>query len=59
MNWLAGYRYAFLSMKIILSTFLRSYRVKSSNYKAIEDIDLFIHVVGKAKNGYKITVEKK
>ena len=59
MNWLAGYKYGLLSMKIILSTFLRSYRIKSSNYKSIQDMDLFIHVVAKPKNGYKIVIEKK
>ncbi|XP_063923982.1 cytochrome P450 4C1-like isoform X1 [Zophobas morio] len=54
-----GYKYGLLSMKIILSTFLRSYRIKSSNYKSIQDMDLFIHVVAKPKNGYKIVIEKK
>ncbi|XP_063924655.1 cytochrome P450 4g1-like [Zophobas morio] len=54
-----AYKYGLLSIKIILSTFLRSYRITSSNYKSIQDIDLFIHVVAKPKNGYKITIEKK
>ncbi|KAJ3652359.1 hypothetical protein Zmor_018333 [Zophobas morio] len=54
-----AYKYGLLSMKIILSTFLRSYKVTSSNYKSIEDMDFLIQVVARPKNGYKITVEKR
>ncbi|XP_064214497.1 cytochrome P450 4C1 isoform X2 [Tribolium castaneum] len=54
-----GYKYAMLSMKVILATILRKYRVKSSNYKSIDEVVLLIHIIAKATNGYKIVLEKR
>lgn len=48
-----------LSMKVILATILRTYRVKSSNYQSIEEVVLLIHIIAKATNGYKIVLEKR
>ncbi|XP_068914668.1 cytochrome P450 4C1-like isoform X2 [Tenebrio molitor] len=54
-----GLQYAMVSMLIMLSTILRSYKVTSSIYKRIEDIDFQHYVVAKPKKGYYISMEKR
>ncbi|XP_044260316.1 cytochrome P450 4g1-like [Tribolium madens] len=54
-----GYKYGIMSVKVLLSTILRKYTIKPSEYKKLEDIEMIISVVAKPISGYKIKLEKK
>jgi hypothetical protein len=56
--FVAGYKYAMLSMKITLSIFLTHYKVKSTEYKSIEDVGFWVKLVALPKRGCKIKLEK-
>jgi hypothetical protein len=47
-----------LSMKITLSIFLTHYKVKSTEYKSIEDVEFWVKLVALPKRGCKIKLEK-
>ncbi|CAH1380090.1 unnamed protein product [Tenebrio molitor] len=52
------HKYAMLSMKITLSIFLTHYKVKSTEYKSIEDVEFWVKLVALPKRGCKIKLEK-
>ncbi|KAJ3660056.1 hypothetical protein Zmor_011711 [Zophobas morio] len=54
-----GLKYGMMSMKAILSTILRRFKIKPGKYKSIEEIEVEFHFVGKSKDGYKVAVEKR
>ncbi|CAH1377433.1 unnamed protein product [Tenebrio molitor] len=54
-----GVKYAMLSMQFTLSTLLRQYKVTSSNYKTIQEIDFGMTIVARPKRGYIISIEKR
>jgi hypothetical protein len=59
-NWsILGVKYAMLSMQFTLSTLLRHYKVTSSNYKTIQEIDFGMTIVARPKRGYIISIEKR
>ncbi|XP_063917183.1 cytochrome P450 4C1-like [Zophobas morio] len=55
-----GSKYAMLSMKIILATIVKNYKIlETVDYKNIEDIEFYFFLVSKAKKGYRVLFEKR
>ncbi|KAJ3624535.1 hypothetical protein MTP99_018150 [Tenebrio molitor] len=54
-----GKRYAMLSMKTALAIILRQYRLVSTPYKSVADIQLDVSVMTKARNGHKIKMKRR
>lgn len=54
-----GSQFAMLSMKTFLATVIRSYEVKTLDYKSIEDIELRNDIVLRPKNGFKLAFQKR
>ncbi|RZC34351.1 p450 domain containing protein [Asbolus verrucosus] len=54
-----GSKFAMVSMKVVLSTILRNFRVVSCQYRSIEEIKFRINILIKATNGYGITLESR
>ncbi|KAJ3653503.1 hypothetical protein Zmor_012752 [Zophobas morio] len=53
-----GLKYAMLSMKIILATIVKNYKIMETvDYKNIEDIDYYFLLVSKARKGYRLKFE--
>ncbi|KAF7267365.1 hypothetical protein GWI33_019374 [Rhynchophorus ferrugineus] len=53
-----GLRYAMMTMKVILATILRRYKV-FTDYKSIEEIDIKCSVMTRPINGYKLYYESR
>ncbi|XP_044261300.1 cytochrome P450 4C1-like isoform X2 [Tribolium madens] len=54
-----GFKFAMMSVKVLLSTILRKYTIKPSEYKKLEDVKIIVGIVAKPVSGYKIKLEKK
>jgi hypothetical protein len=48
-----------LSMKTALAIILRQYRLVSTPYKSVADIQLDVSVMTKARNGHKIKMKRR
>lgn len=58
-GFVSGKRYAMLSMKTALAIILRQYRLVSTPYKSVADIQLDVSVMTKARNGHKIKMKRR
>lgn len=48
-----------LSMKSLLSTVLRHYRIESIGYKSLEEFEFVFHGAVSLKNGYKVKISER
>jgi len=54
---MTGSKYAMLSMKVLVSTFLRNYSVHT-NIK-LSDVKLKVDILMRSANGYPITIQQR
>jgi len=53
----SGSKYAMLSMKVAMSTFLRNYSVHT--HYTLDDIKLKLDLLLRSANGYPVTIQKR
>ncbi|XP_044261137.1 cytochrome P450 4C1-like [Tribolium madens] len=49
-----GFKFAMLSMKVMLATLLKNFTFEPAIYNSIEEIECFYNIVAKPKKGYKV-----
>ncbi len=54
-NLILGYKYAMMSVKLVLSSILREFKVSAEDAKFEIEIDF----VSKSKNGYKVQLHRR
>lgn len=52
-------QFSFMVMKIMIATVIRKYRVKTSCFKSIEEIEMIANIVLKPKDGFRLAVESR
>ncbi|CAH1380093.1 unnamed protein product [Tenebrio molitor] len=53
-----GFKHAMLSMKTTLAIFFRNYKVQTTEYKSVEDVDFPLSIVAYPKRGCKVKLQK-